>query len=247
MEIDYNIIAEDYQKASSHPIKQYIESYTLLRQLGDVAGKSVLDLACGDGYYTRLIKQQGAAQVVGVDISEAMINNAEAQETATALGIEYRVQDVIELGQIGSFDAVTAVYLFPYATSKQTLTAMMQTVYNNLKPGGKLAAITLHPNLQTQDLAIYPQYGIQITTPSILQDGGQITFTVDIPNDSGSLELRVTHWQQQTMEQAAQRAGFQKINWQALQISREGLEQYPKDYWQALLKQPYSTVLVACK
>ena len=141
MPTNYNTIAEAYRKASSNPIKQYIESYSFLQQLGDVRGKSVLDLACGDGYYTQSVKQQGAAYVIGVDISTAMIAQAQAAELAAPLGIEYLVQDVTQMGVIGTFDVVTAVYLFPYAATKETLTTMFEAIAVHLKPGGsKLVA-----------------------------------------------------------------------------------------------------------
>jgi ubiquinone/menaquinone biosynthesis C-methylase UbiE len=41
----------------------------------------VLDLACGEGFYTRRIKQRDAARVVGVDVSQPMIELARAEET----------------------------------------------------------------------------------------------------------------------------------------------------------------------
>ena len=37
----------------------------------------------GFGFYTRLLKQRGAAQVLGVDISPEMIRLANQQEQAT--------------------------------------------------------------------------------------------------------------------------------------------------------------------
>lgn len=41
-----------------------------------VQGKKVLDVACGEGYGSKLIKQWGAEVVMGVDISQEAINNA---------------------------------------------------------------------------------------------------------------------------------------------------------------------------
>ena len=35
---------------------------TLLGLVGDVAGRSVIDIACGEGFYTRMIRRQGAAR-----------------------------------------------------------------------------------------------------------------------------------------------------------------------------------------
>jgi predicted methyltransferase len=33
----------------------------LLRLIGDPTGKAVIDIACGEGFYTRMIRQQGAS------------------------------------------------------------------------------------------------------------------------------------------------------------------------------------------
>ena len=53
MDTDYDRIAEQYQRARLRPWRTHIERYTPLRLAGDVAGKAVIDLACGEGYYTR--------------------------------------------------------------------------------------------------------------------------------------------------------------------------------------------------
>ena len=50
------------------------------RRLGDVNGKRALDVACGEGHYSRLLRQAGAEEVVGIDISERMIDLARASE-----------------------------------------------------------------------------------------------------------------------------------------------------------------------
>ena len=51
----------------------------------------------------QLSKKQGAARVMGVDLSENMINQARILEEETPLGIEYRVENVAKLGQLGRF------------------------------------------------------------------------------------------------------------------------------------------------
>src|SRR3954453_23146304 len=90
MDTDYDPIAEQYQRAKLQPWRTHVERYTLLRLAGDVAGKAVIDLACGEGYYTRELRRRGAARVVGVDLSHGMIALAEAEEARQPLGVEYR-------------------------------------------------------------------------------------------------------------------------------------------------------------
>ena len=88
MGTDYDRIATKYKRAKLQPWRAHLEQYTLLRLAGDLAGKAVIDLACGEGYYTRLLRQAGAARVVGVDLSHEMIGLADAQEALEPLGIE---------------------------------------------------------------------------------------------------------------------------------------------------------------
>ena len=65
--------------------------------IGGLSGKTVVDLACGEGFYTRLIRQQGAAKVVGVDLSARMVELAREQEAEQRLGIEYVTGDARHL------------------------------------------------------------------------------------------------------------------------------------------------------
>ena len=77
--------------------------------LGEVKGKKILDLGCGEGYNTRLLAGMGV-DVVGVDFSEEMIKLAITEEENQQQGIEYHVADACELHMFedGSFDIVTA-------------------------------------------------------------------------------------------------------------------------------------------
>ena len=77
MAAQYDDFAEKYQRIMTSPIlmrAKRILDYTFMRLVGDISGKSVLDLACGAGDYPRKLKQAGASHTVGVDISEEMIN-----------------------------------------------------------------------------------------------------------------------------------------------------------------------------
>ena len=85
----YDTIAEQYKKSQELPKFRHIDEYTYFSLVGDLAGKSLLDLGCGAGAYTRRFKQQGAASVVGVDISKQMIELAKREEAREPLGIEY--------------------------------------------------------------------------------------------------------------------------------------------------------------
>ena len=76
MTTDYNPIAEQYAKSKYQPWRTYVETFTLMNLIKDPTGQTVVDLACGEGFYTRMIKKRGAACVLGVDLSEGMIQLA---------------------------------------------------------------------------------------------------------------------------------------------------------------------------
>lgn len=76
--------------------------------IGDVKDLIVLDLACGEGYNTRILAK-GGAQVTGVDFSEQLIRFAQRTEEKEKLGIRYYVMDAANLGEFSNnhFDLVT--------------------------------------------------------------------------------------------------------------------------------------------
>ena len=66
MSPEYDSLVRAYQRSKTLPFRVYSEIPNHLELLGDLRGRSVIDLACGEGFYTRLIRQSGAARVVGV-------------------------------------------------------------------------------------------------------------------------------------------------------------------------------------
>ena len=52
MVTDYNQnrIAEQYQQSKAHSWRSHAETYSFMKLIGDVEGKRVLDVACGEGH-----------------------------------------------------------------------------------------------------------------------------------------------------------------------------------------------------
>jgi SAM-dependent methyltransferase len=63
---------------------------------GDVRGKRLLDVGCGNGYFSREMAHRGA-RVTGIDLSARMIEHAKRHEADAPLGIEYQVLDAAAL------------------------------------------------------------------------------------------------------------------------------------------------------
>jgi 2-polyprenyl-3-methyl-5-hydroxy-6-metoxy-1,4-benzoquinol methylase len=235
--MNYDQIVDVYKKTKSNLMRKHIEKATVLSLLKDVRAKSVLDLACGEGNYTRTIKESGAAYVVGVDMSEKMIASARQEEKKQPLGIEYKIGDVRKLEQIDLFDIVTAVYLFPYAQTEQALLEMAQATYINLKSNGRLIAVTMNPDLTEKHRAAPEKFDIRVEAEDPLQDGAPIIVTVFLQDSS--VRIVNYYWSKETYERVLKKAGFQKIEWHSMLISEEGIKEYGKSYWQEYLPNPH--------
>ncbi len=77
--------------------------------LPDLAGKSVIDLGCGEGRNTRALARRGA-RMTGVDISPGMRELARQEEARAPLGIRYQLESAAELRSFAdnSFDAAVS-------------------------------------------------------------------------------------------------------------------------------------------
>jgi len=59
--------------------------------LPDMHGLKVVDLGCGFGWFCRWACENGAAHVLGIDISEKMLAQAKAETSSAAIRYEYLV------------------------------------------------------------------------------------------------------------------------------------------------------------
>jgi ubiquinone/menaquinone biosynthesis C-methylase UbiE len=238
----YDAIAREYQATKESPLRQHIEAYSFFRMLGDLQGLDVLDLACGEGFYTRCIAAAGAGKVVGVDISQEMIALAEEIELQKQQGISYHCADVASLPDLGSFDVVSAAYLLHYAPDVDALQSMCKRIAAHLKPGGRLVSINENPQQTAADMAGYTQYGFNKTLTPPLQDEALLTYAMV----SGRQMIRfdVHYYTRETYERVLQQAGFSNISWVPLQLDPAGAEKYGDSYWQEYLQNPPVTGLV---
>ena len=224
----YDHIGSKYDEYSRTATLKRAERYSVFRMLGDLAGKRVLDLACGSGFYTRLFKQRGAGQVMGIDISPEMIRIANQQEQDKPLGITYQVCDASALPNLGPFDLITAIWLLPFPRSKDEMLRMFRKVYDNLVMDGRFVAYTANPafNLSQSN---FTKYGFTIKNEILEEDryAFQAEFMTNPPTP-----VSAYRWNQPTYEWALKEAGFREFTWHPSEVSPEDLEQYGKEYWQ---------------
>ena len=227
MTTDYNPIAEQYQRSKQQPWRTFVECFTLMDLIGDPTGLSVLDLACGEGFYSRLIRHRGAARVHGLDLSEGMIALAQAQEARHAR----------ELSDDDPVDLTVAAYLLNYARNREELQAMCDGIARSLKPGGRFVTVNTNPALDLTAAPSYRKYGFETTAVGQWQEGTPIQWTFHL-EDGSSFGLENYHLGVAAHEDAFERAGFSEVRWHPPALSPEALENYDADYWSTFLEYP---------
>ena len=232
MATNYDIIAEEYKRAKLQPWRHHIEVYTLFELVGDVAGKSILDLACGEGFQTRLLKQKGAARVVGVDISAGMIDLARNEEFQRARGIEYYIEDAKRLELDEQFDMVFAAYLLNYASTKDELLEMCRAIARHLKAGGRFVSVNNNPDYTGKTESMRPYEFTREANER--REGGPIAWTFYLKE--GPFAITNYYLSIATHEWALAAAGLRDIRWHPPQVSPEGLAEFGQEYWAAFLE-----------
>jgi len=142
----YNQSATDWARTEPILLSDFTARPWVMDLCEPVVGRSILDVGCGEGYCARKLSQRGAGPIVGVDISEGMIERARSREAAELLNIEYRVGTATDLSFAAdkSFDIVVAVFLFNYLTYQETEHAMRE-IERVLKPEGTFVFAVPHP------------------------------------------------------------------------------------------------------
>lgn len=239
----YDAIATAYQRSKHSPIRRYVESYSFFQMLGDVHGQAVLDLACGEGFYSRELWRRGARRVVGVDISAAMIALARGQEEDKesdkengAQRIDYHVGDAADLPGLGPFDVVCATYLLHYARDVDELSRMCSGIARQLSPGGRFVAINENPCQSETRYTGYLRYGFSKTVASPRHEGSPIIYAMVSGREIFRFEAY--HFERETYERLLGAAGFTDLCWHPVQLDPAGIAMMGDDYWAEYLGNP---------
>jgi SAM-dependent methyltransferase len=138
----YDTIADFYEDFASDPPTSAVD-LALLDLVGDVSGLRLLDLACGHGRFARELARRGA-EVVGLDISAALLAKARAAENVAPLGVTYVHADAAAPHALagGMFDGVVCGFGL---SDIDNLDGALATVARVLHSGGSFTFSILHP------------------------------------------------------------------------------------------------------
>lgn len=122
-------------------VKRHLLNPVILRLLGDVRGRRVLDAGAGQGYFSRMLAARGA-RVVALEPARSLREYALEREREEPLGIEVIDVDLTEGTLTKRFDAVVANMVF---LAIGNWTAALDTCVGALVPGGRLVFSIEHP------------------------------------------------------------------------------------------------------
>ncbi|WP_433578853.1 class I SAM-dependent methyltransferase [Nocardia brasiliensis] len=226
------------------PLREYVEMPSIRRAVGDVTGKTVLDIGCGSGHYARQLTMWGAADVVGIDSSPGMLEQARATPTQGFAKPTYLQRDVAtpppdgDAELDGRFDVVISVYTACYMPTRDGLAGFLTTARRALgSADGKLVVATLNPDYDRTD-SYYAPYDFTLTSAS--DEGASITLDARLP--SGRIAVSGYFWSRRTYEEAATAAGFRPLTWHEFTVTDEGASKYGREYWSAYARAPHGIV-----
>ena len=236
MAAEYDPLTEEYFQSKQLPFRVYSEIPNHMDLLGDLRGLRVIDLACGEGFYARLIKKAGADSVLGVDVSGEMIELARAKEASEPQGIQYAVCTATNLSQRveEKFDLASTAFLFNCAKDRFELGEMFREIASCLNQGGRLCATV--GDLGHRPGVDYSPYGMRTEIPKDLEEGDPYQITFLLPD--GHFTITDFNHRLSTYQQLCEEAGLVFEGWQPCTVTPSGIGKYGEDFWTAWIDSP---------
>lgn len=225
----YDEIGEAYEGFKALPLEQYVVVPSFLALVGDVSGRSVLDLASGTGFYSREFKRRGATDVLGIDVSGEMVAVAQQLEDRNPLGVRYEVGDAAALRPFEErFDIGLAVQLLNYAEDIATTELMCRNVHRSLKPGGEFFLLNQSPDFRF-DGPTPARYGFRSElTGEEGETGPQVRTTALLDPPVSFVANRP---RRDVYETCLKAAGFTELAWVPMEVSEAGIRAFGADHW----------------
>ena len=132
----YRRRAGEYEAIYSKPERQADLAFLREHIPARLAGREVLELACGTGYWTALVARR-AARVVATDLAEEPMRIAQSKDYGEC-NVRFELADAYALSaDLGTFDAALAVFWWSHVPLSR-LAAFLSSLHGRLKPGARV-------------------------------------------------------------------------------------------------------------
>ncbi len=115
----------------------------ILRMLDLQKGDTVLDIACGQGFFTEHFAESGAT-VYGTDISKELIMLAEKSAKNKKLSINYRILPAHKAPHMPDMSADIVVVILAFENI-ENINQVLAEISRVLRPDGRVVIVLMHP------------------------------------------------------------------------------------------------------
>jgi SAM-dependent methyltransferase len=215
-------LADVFRKSDTKPDKQFSFLPTVMNIIGNVSNKTILDLGCGDGFFSIALAQAGAKHVIGIDNAPEQIRLA--SEKAHPKNIIYQLGDIYK-DKLPASDIILSPFVVNYAQSIQDLKFLFKNIYQSLNKNGKVVLVVDLPT--GKDLK---KFGSVKTLQGPAQDGAIIK--IDLYNGEEFICTLYSHYYtKETLENTLKEVGFKNIRWHKPLVSKEGIGKFGEKFW----------------
>mmetsp|Transcript_13764 Transcript_13764/g.32634 ORF Transcript_13764/g.32634 Transcript_13764/m.32634 type:complete len:267 (+) Transcript_13764:368-1168(+) len=223
-----------------HPLRvnTHTQSYTMFSTLGDLKGKRVLDMPCGEGRFTEQIFRSGASSVVAVDIAPKMCEMTvermtksgllSADDQAAGEGKEKKLTTIVAnacepMEPLATpCDAICASFLFEYSTNQAELEMTALNLFKCAASGAPMSVIYVPGTKAKEDIAVVKEIlGIEATelTPDIKPgDPVVVNYTSEAAEP---FSYTIRYWPVEMVADALRKAGFVDVKVDRLSLNPE--------------------------
>ncbi len=207
----------------------------LMRLMSPAKGEKILDIACGQGFFSRALSSTGA-QVTGTDLSKDLIEIAKSRSqksTDSTASIEYHVLPAHEMSLLQSHTFNKAVIVLALQNIKQAQETLTEAA-RLLKSEGKLWIVLNHPVFRIPKLSSWGFDDVQKKQYRRLDAYmSEASFLIDMhPGKKDAPQTISFHRPLQWYFKAFQKAGFSTIKleeWISHRESQKGPRKAEED------------------
>lgn len=139
---------DEFVESGADYYRHEVHGPALLSACEPLEGREVLDLGCGQGYFSRQLAGRGA-RVTAIDVSDGLLALARAREVRERLAIHYRELSGAAVGDHwppGRFHLVTACMSLQ---DMADVRAVLRSALAVLRPRGRMVFSVPHPATDT--------------------------------------------------------------------------------------------------